>query len=206
MLENYLTSVAQGFTIARSVRCRACIKLLRKVNAGGGKIEEALESIGVITFSRDAASKLRRDNTDKIENTNNTHSVADNTDFRLIAKLNRSYYLNGDINKAEDYENSSIKATADDHNGGLYRKMLPYRSVLTVPIRYLHDFDEERGGGKQRHKHQNQELLGFLCIDSNARHTFDARYDVQLLFSLADALYCVLDMYRQYRAMNIPNK
>lgn len=198
-LEKVLTKVASAFTIARGVRCRACIKLLGHVDGGGANPTDELERLYVVTLARDDQSAERRRDSDVKENRAKRHIVSENTDFSNITRLMSSYYLNGNIQRDQSYQTSS-----SIYKHGPSSNDTVYRSVLTVPIRYIYtDGDEHALVSTEAYdkisNRYNQELLGFLCIDANARQAFEPKYDVELANCFADALFPVFEAYRKCR-------
>ena len=60
---------------------------------------------------------------------------------------------------------------------------LPYRSTLTCAIRHHAILGLL----------EQPEAVGFLCVDSESRNVFEKRWDVELCFSIADALFHPID-------------
>jgi len=46
--------------------------------------------------------------------------------------------------------------------------------------------------------HQKQDIIGYLCIDTNSRNVFRERYDMHLGGIVADALFIFLKNYYDF--------
>lgn len=141
---------------------------------------ELTEQTSVINLCRDSEhSAIRDDANYKAIN----HTIIGNTAFRKVLNnvlRNKSvgfHYLNNDISKSEDYDNTSKEAY---HEG-----KLPYNSEIVVPIIPV-----------ERDRLNTYETLGFLCVDCVSRNKFDAKYDVPLLEGVADGIYDILSLYK----------
>jgi len=171
-----LTSIADAFTIVAGVRCRCSIKVL-------GQNDK--DQLFVKTLARDEVSLTECQQKDRTET--NTHLVTLNTDFNEIMSGNLDFFFEGDLTSYLNYTNTSMKK----HDKMLGEKWsLPYKSTIVWPIRYVYNNNEiENGTGSQ------EDLYGFLTIDSSSVNAFIKRYDVQMGALLADALFPVLNAY-----------
>lgn len=183
-LVRVLTSAAQAFSITTGVKCRVCIKVIGFKN---NSPDSSFKSYFVTTLARDSVSQEQ--SREKDANESEKHLISDNTDFNLILKRERNYFFHNNLQKLEHYENSSFKLSPE---------IKKYSSTLVFPIRYVYTEEEksyECAGGLD----SDQDIYGFLAIDSYSRNVFSERYDVQLGSLLADDLYSVFDKYREYK-------
>ncbi|WP_183361148.1 hypothetical protein [Geomonas limicola] len=181
-LVRVLTSAVQAFNLSTGVKCRLCIKVVGiKDNAP----EAHYSSYFVTTLARDGVSNEQCLASDKREG--QSHLISDNTDFNLIIKRVRSYFFSNDVLNLENYENSSFQLKPENKK---------YRSTIVWPIRYVYCENEHHGCCREG---KDQDIYGFLAVDSNSRQTFSERYDTQLGLILADALFSIFDTYRKYR-------
>ncbi len=175
--EQMFTSLKQGlealvatFTTAKGSMCRACIKLIDFVHS------ENIREFRVRTIMRDTG--LNAKDRDK----SRTHWITKNTDFEKLIKevRDRPHFITGDIITHPGYQNTNIS--------NLKQEKLDYRSTLVVPIRKMligrvNDFPSYN---------EQQDILGYLCIDSRETNLFNSEQDVDLLLAFADTLYSVL--------------
>lgn len=133
----------------------------------------------VYNLCRDNDAMKQRDN-DIYRNTE--HTVTGNSAFIniVVGMLNENkakmFYLNNDINSGKDYENTSKNSYSD----GIF----PYESELVCPI-------IPQVWNK---KTDNFPCLGFICIDSNTKNSFDDKYDVAIVGGVADGIYDLITL------------
>jgi hypothetical protein len=187
-LSQVITSFANAFSLVTGTHCRACIKTIEIRN----KTQEQFQSINdpkervkylyVTTFCRDSASALGKSADDEY-----THPINGNTDFlELYLDVNKRMFISNDLNSEKGYQNSSLQAN----------KELPYRSTIVWPIRklvYKQDIEMKKGIFNQE-----QDIIGYLCIDSASRNVFLKRYDFEMGAIVADALFIFLKNYHAY--------
>jgi hypothetical protein len=99
--------------------------------------------------------------------------VAENTDFNEIFAGARFFFSN-DLTKVRGYRNSHFTSQMRPHE-------YPYRSVMVWPIQ------------------REDELIGFLCVDSPDKRAFDRRLDQPIGRSVAFAMYSALSQFREGR-------
>ena len=174
-LQDVINSVSEAFGIVTGVRTRACIKMI-----GGEPGDEH-----VVTLCRDSGSASRSGKRDARES--NFHKLVENTDFRVIVEQHRDFYWSDNLAKHRDYSNTSVdKSPAYDGQW-----LLPYISTLVLPIRYTLPKAEAEATGVSSHTR----YLGFLCLDTLGRNSFNKRYDVQMAAAIADGLSGVLNLW-----------
>jgi len=185
-LVRVLTSAAQAFSITTGVKCRICIKV---IGIKDNSSDTSLSSYYVTTLARDSVSQEQARDRDAKEG--QKHLIADNTDFNLILKRERNYFFHPDLQKLEHYENSSFK---------LFPETRKYASTIVWPIRYVY-CENEKDKDCGRGMNEDQDIYGFLAVDSYSRNAFSERYDVQMGSILADGLFPIFDMYRKYKSV-----
>lgn len=111
------------------------------------------------------------------------HSVFNNTCFRyVLTKItsgktsNNLHYLNNDLVKAKDYQNTSWAIHQKKDSKDMWE--LPYRSELVVPIIPLENLTDKK-----------YQLIGFICVDSDETEVFNEKYDSALIQGVADGIY-----------------
>lgn len=189
-LTELLNAIAECLSILTGVRCRASLKELHS-------------DLTISTVARNSTS----DPTPGLDSSG-PHALADNTDFYTLwyALEGRTrYYLCNDLLAAWSnrlYKNSSLAYSGkvlEPHKylGWLLLSRewpLPYRSTLVLPIRYISDFSPPVEGQTMLPKHWD--FWGFLCIDSNSRNVFNARYLPELGATFADAFYILFNQLK----------
>jgi hypothetical protein len=172
-----LDQVNSVFISITSTHCRASIKLTYQKN---GKIY-------VYTLTRDQGSRQRHLKLDNQRVEADHDPLDENPQFaRLFSDDHDSWhYMCNNLPRESDFRCTSVTAYAPDHatRAASQRRLpwpLPYRSTIACVIRQS-PFD--------LHPTINAEVLGFLTIDSESRGVFEERWDVQIMFAVADALY-----------------
>jgi hypothetical protein len=191
-LSKVVTSLANSFSLVTGTHCRACIKMLEFRNISQDEYQKLpdnktrLNYLFVSTFCRDeittTASVNKAENKDKY-----THHVIGNTDFReLYLDVNKRIFFCNDIQACGgDYQNSSTQTG----------QKISYRSVITWPIRKLVYRQDKDDAGKFN---EDQDILGFLCVDSARRNIFREDYDREMGAIVADSLFVFLKKYHDY--------
>jgi hypothetical protein len=188
------THIAEGFRLITGKEDIAvCIKLL----SGNG---EPTGRSSVYTLVRDARSTSRRGYDER----KIYHIIENNTSYydilRLLSKaqLGRRFISNN-LPQYPGYKNSSfivhgqaewnnsLSAEQRDNNW-----LLPYRSTIVTGI-----YPEHPDIGK------NNNLIGYLCIDSNNIDVFNEKYDTPILTGVADGIYNTLMQFKQLKHRNI---
>jgi hypothetical protein len=174
------------FTSITSTHCRASIKMVY----GGGPLY-------VYTLARDQGSRQTCLQLDKRRVEQNLDPLTENVQFaRLFDAGDESWhYFCNDLMTAKEFCSTSVaayspnyaKQLADHRSSWLPRKWpLPYRSTIACVIRQ---------GPVDLIQNIVPEVLGFLTIDSESRNVFEPRWDVQIMFAVADALYGPIRAY-----------
>lgn len=191
-----LSATAQAFTLTTGTACRASLKVIGN-QARYDANTNLYDSMFVQTLARDSISDKQCRNKDRDEDTK--HLLFHNTDFRWLFERKVDYYHHKNLPSSDNYENTSLpkgyKSSKDVSDWPL-----DYRSTIVWPIRYVYEreeIDESANTGTT-----DQDLYGFLTIDSNARGAFDERFDSQLGASIADALFPILDAYYKIKTKN----
>lgn len=177
---------AKAFTVITSTNCFATIKVYSQ--------KTKVARLKTVTLCRDQHQTKRRKYSDskKID-----HWIDENTDFSKIfnniGAQEGEYFICNRIPFRSDYRNTSFKSYREPYSsdlpfiGSLIRYLrwpLPYKSTLVVPI--CPGIAEER---------IEDNLLGFLCVDSKSQNAFRIDHDVDLLSGIADGLYNIIDQY-----------
>jgi hypothetical protein len=169
-----------------STHCRTSIKLTYPRNG----------ELYVYTLARDQGSRQRCLKLDNWRVEHNHDALSLNPQFaRLFDDGDEDWhYLCNDLTK-EDFQSTSITAYDKKHATraapGTRRWQrrhwpLPYRSTIACVIRQ---------GPIDIAENIPSEVLGFLTVDSESRGVFVERWDAQLMFTVADALYTPLRDY-----------
>lgn len=188
-LEAVVTSFANAFSLTTWVHCRACIKLIEirdKTDKAFQKLtdmNERVKHLYINTFCRDAntsslQSKKSRDMC--------VHPVIGNTDFsELYLDIDKRYFFNNDLLSLYNYQNSSMKTGEE----------LPYISTIVWPIRRV--MSEQNDNTKEIFNLE-QDIIGFLCIDSAKKNAFKKTYDFEMGAIVADSLFIFLKSYHNF--------
>lgn len=183
-ITNLLTAVSKAFTLVTGTNCRASLKVI-------GQNQD--NTLFVTTLARDQVSSHQCQEKDDREATK--HLVSKNTDFHLITQGELNYFFHNNLCKYDNYQNTSI----DDYTRNMSSKKwpLPYKSTIVWPIRYKRKSDEHDLG-----KDRQEDMYGFLTVDSSSRDVFSERYDVEMGAAVADSMFSVLDTYSKAVALS----
>lgn len=182
-----LYGLSKTFSLLKAVHCRACIKFIRmnddvlKKNISELSDEERLRYFYVETLCRDMETDRKRDF--RAEGDAKDNTLGGNTDFReifLMAEGASHCWLRNDIWKDRTYQNTRLAGIKD-------RKQLGYRSALVVPIRKT-----TQGRTHVKQFADNQDIIGFVCIDSKTKGIFNERYDPEVASIFADAFFMLM--------------
>jgi hypothetical protein len=191
-LEGVLSELQLLFTSITATHCRTSLKAVYRLD----------EEYYYYTVARDRGTgqQLRRMDNKRVET--NHDPLSKNKQFsRLFDDDNEIWhYISDDLTCDSEFTSTSF--TAYDHEwaersgSSLARSMpwkktrqrwpLPYRSTIACIIR------QAPANGIPETK---TVALGFLTVDSESRGVFEERWDVQIMFSVADALYHLLREY-----------
>jgi len=178
------------FTSITSTHCRTSIKLTYLKDG----------RLYVYTLARDQGSKqkcLRMDN----DRVNKNHDPLDeNLQFAKLFDdtVEVWHYCCNDLTRDENFRATSVsaydpeyarRAPAAESRWRLPKRArwpLPYRSTIACVIRQ---------GPFDAYQNIKTEVLGFLTVDSESRNVFAPRWDVEIMFAVADALYAPTRAY-----------
>jgi len=178
------SNLASGMSIVTNTVCSVCIKYLA-INTQG--------EITLNTLVRDNGNLTSRQSPDKL---NHTHLLAENSDFENIYKNQQTtgIFISNKLPFINNYKNSSFQTYGEPvtiKSGYKYplsllfryiRWPLPYCSTICVPIipaKYDANLDNE--------------LIGFLCVDSAKLGVFDIKTDKDFLIGVSDGIYNTLE-------------
>ncbi len=180
--EAMCNNLSRAFQVITGTMCSATVKILLWDEDEGDMYAHAL--------ARDEVGKRVRAMNDKLDRVK--HYVKKNTCFteliKCIETTKEDYFLRNNLpreNAKKTYRNTSFDTYGEIDKGifvRLRRWPLPYKSTLVVPI--APNSPQER---------TENNLLGFLCIDSESRYAFSKDYDVDLATGVADSLYNFLN-------------
>ncbi|KAF2338026.1 hypothetical protein [Flavobacterium ginsenosidimutans] len=110
------------------------------------------------------------------------HSLLGNTAFsyclnKVSIKSKKKCYKNNNVNKTENYENTSKQCYE--------KEVLPYNSELVYPITPIID--------------GNHICLGFICIDSVKTNAFGSKYEIAILEGVADGIFDIINERNQFK-------
>lgn len=122
---------------------------------------------------------LTRDNSNKNRDTDEykkiKHTIIGNSAFnnclnKVITNKSEKFYVNNNVNKANNYLNTSKSCYPDE--------ILPYNSELVQPIT-----------PKKSISPNNFDCHGFICVDSNNENAFDEKYAPAILEGVSDGIF-----------------
>lgn len=195
MFGRVLDQVNNVFRSLTSTHCRTSIKLTYTKDGG----------LFVYTLTRDQASRERCLIMDRDRVASNHDPLSKNPQFARMLSDSEDvwHYVCNDLTRDKDFRATSLTAYAPDYATSAARFFsrerwpLPYKSTITCVIRQP-PFDMNSS--------LPSEVLGFLAVDSESRGVFEKRWDVQIMFAVADALYgptsAFLDAQNRATGMN----
>lgn len=179
---NALDQVAGIYRSITATHCRACIKLFYSVG----------DELYVYTYLRDQTSHEKCLSMDNKRVEENHDNLEDNSSFAKLFSENDNvwHFASNNLLADRGFQTTSITAYQPDHGmrtdvlGWFSRagakSPLPYKSTLTCVIRQ---------GAFTMMPKRGSEVVGFISVDSESRGVFVERWDVQMLFTVADALF-----------------
>jgi len=173
------------------VACSLCIKV-----ATDDSIVQ--RDTNMVTLVRDPRSQ-RQPKRQKVDNDDDTkHPVFENTCFFDIfddlGKRDGKVFFHDNLPSFLDYQNTSfdvkgmggrLPPSLTDVKARDNAWMLPYKSVIVVPISPLH----------YKHNKDAPLIYGFLCLDSPEPNTFNETYDVAILQGVADGMFDLIHKF-----------
>lgn len=172
---------AKAFSLVTGTNCCISIKVLIWDEDTYRNIK-----LRTVTFCRDSYSQKKR-----LENRNVKHWLDGNQDFlQIVESLNtpsNHVFFSNILPFLYDYRNTSFQVYGSPQlaRSDLLPFMvllrywmwtLPYRSTIVVPI-------------APRRRRTDEDLIGFLTVDSPKIFAFRRGYDVDLMYSIADSIY-----------------
>lgn len=182
LLSVALSEISNVFRIVTSTNCRTCIKMT---------YEEG-ERLFLYTLTRDAASLQKNIDIDNKRVKENSDPLDENLQFAKLfnGEATEWCFFSNNLAKDDGFSTTSVKAYAPKRltavkSVGLAKSLfpdwpLPYRSAITCTIRQ---------GSYTQNTNRKASFVGFLCLDSESRGVFIKKWDAQILFVFADALY-----------------
>lgn len=184
-----LDRLVEIFMVITSTRCRASIKLMYEAN----------DELYFYTYLRDQNSAESCRARDKQRIRDNHDPLNKNLRFAQLFSdsENHWHYISNNLAKDKSFRTTSMTAYSPELetkiNSGLngfslFNWPLPYRSTISCVIRQgPFDFMEER----------SSEVLGFLTVDSESRGVFAEKWDVEIVFVIADAIFQPLKLINE---------
>lgn len=183
-------SVQELFEIKTCSKCSVSIKVLTS-NVLIDQIDPQAE---VVTLCRDSDNNTSRNNGKK-----GSHNIFNNSCYNHIldniGKPKGKFYLNNNLPADLSYKNTSSQVYGElpdnckDEKERTANWKLPYMSEIVVPITPMIE-----------NSVTHNELIGFLCVDSSHKNSFNTNYDVHLVRGVADGVYDLLESiyYKNY--------
>ena len=172
------------FRSLTSTNCRSSIKLTYEHN----------QELYFYTYARDHASSGRYRDSDRKRIRENHDPLNSNKRFAELFSPKEAnwHYFSNNLSKDSEFQTTSMTAYKPELILGLnshrrrfsmFNWPLPYRSTISCVIRQ---------GSCNLMEERNSEVLGFLTVDSESRGVFIEKWDTQIVFSLADAIFVPL--------------
>jgi hypothetical protein len=176
------------FISLTSTHCRACIKVVYKIDSDAY----------VYTLTRDQNSKSKCYQTDNKRLKDNHDPLEQNRTFaELFSDANQKWhFICNDLTSLAGFHSTSVTAYQPEYATSTPLRHLPWRSSNEWPLPYRSTIACVIGQGPfARCDNLPTHVAGFLTVDSESRGVFEDRWDVQLMFSVADAIYPVIIRY-----------
>lgn len=186
LAQQLLHAALQGFSAAFSnltnEKCRTCIKSLWIDPEEPAKDYKYKTK----TFIRDYQDLSTDSDTIYVP-------VAENTDFAILTTdRTKKYWLSNNISTHKNYKNSSLKHIKhDDWDSYFNGSDCKYRSTIIWSIANNHEPDLNRDSSDTPNN-SDDDLIGFLCIDSLGTNIFDPDFAPHVGICFAEALFPVL--------------
>lgn len=179
-------ALANAFSLITGTRCAACIKV---INEWPQVPEETRYSVD--TLCRDANSEKSRSHHSEV-----VHYLDQNTDylymFKNMDKPEGGTFISNHLSGTPEYINSSFdvyKKQPISVDMPIVKNILrhfswplPYQSTIGAVI---YPFIPEG----------EDQLVGFVCVDSPSRYVFKKRYDLKLLREVSGMLYPMMNRW-----------
>ena len=189
---NILDFMSDIFRSLTSTNCRSSIKL----------IYEHEDELYFYTYARDHASSGRCRDSDRKRVKENHDPLNKNKRFTDLFSEDEAqwHYFSNNLSKDTEFQTTSMTAYKPELTTGLnsHRKRfsifnwpLPYRSTISCVIRQ---------GSCNLMEERDSEVIGFLTVDSESRGVFIEKWDTQIVFALADAIFVPLKQITNVKA------
>ncbi|WP_272078393.1 hypothetical protein [Mycobacteroides abscessus] len=175
LLRESVVSLETTASVLSGFRCRVCIKLMYDHTDESKRTQRAVKSIV-------------RSNTVKADLRNGPDFVDANTDFSEILNNRKPYWFSGDIHDDSRAEIAGYSNTSHSR---------PYHSVIVWPLRTfeIRSVDYPRDG--------KGNIIGFLCLDSDAIDAFRADREVKIGWWFVDTLAGTVDQLLKKKLIQI---
>ncbi|WP_156962675.1 hypothetical protein [Thalassospira permensis] len=192
-ISHILDFSADIFRSLTSTNCRTSIKLTYENNG----------ELYFYTYARDSASAGRYRDRDRKRVRDNHDPLNKNKRFAQLFSSDESHwhYFSNNLSKDSEFQTTSMTAYKPELTTGLnsHRKRfsmfnwpLPYRSTISCVIRQ---------GSCNLMEERDSEVLGFLTVDSESRGVFIEKWDTQIVFAVADAIFTPLKQVIKIQAI-----
>lgn len=191
MFRDVLDRLALVFVSLTSTYCRASIKLTYERDG----------QLYFYTLARDKGSEQKLRELDRKRVRNNHDPLNGNRQFARLFSPDEEcwHFICNNLTRETDFTTTSMTAYNPDFARRIdardlfdrirnSRWPLPYKSTIACAIRQ---------GRFDQAEDLDQIVVGFLTIDSESRGVFEDRWDVQIMFAFADALYHPLRRFVQ---------
>lgn len=182
-LTESITAFGRAFNTVTGTTVNACVKQLETHTTDPSRDEDtrqhSMYDMFVTEVCRNKGSTKWRSS-----DPNHRDWINRNTDFTIIFKQQNNHFFSNDLSKEDPYDNSHFSSEM------LKTKKYPYYSTIIWPIRkkILDPEVSKRIGAS----HEDEDLIGFLCIDSKRKNVFKYDFDFWMGAAYADILYPLL--------------
>jgi len=191
VLQKVLSRFAESFCVIVDAPCRTCIKVIAIIPPEGKTEEDIPENERIDrsyarTFCRDEATLQE---IGSLPESPTENPVPNNTAFRrLFEDAGLGCWTGNDLPHKKTYVNTSMHKYGPVEDDSW---PLPYRAAMVWPIRVI--TDQARPSVTPGHFTGQQDIIGYLAVDTVATNVFREYIDFHVGALLADALYIFLD-------------
>lgn len=200
----FCQKLSAAFRESTDVECHICIKKCTRPSTSEylrpEDLKKHMNEIFLKTFVRSSSSTDRRipDNGDY------SHPISRNMAYLeyITNKNHQEYYFCNDLLKLDTFESSTLLAYGErtwivnfkgvPYNTRKERWVLPYKSIITVPII-----------PSIRETESDKNILGFLSLDCDDIDKFLEDIDIHILIGAADGIYNSLDRFLKMESNNL---
>lgn len=189
MFRDVLDRLTLIFVSLTSTYCRASIKLTYERDG----------QLYFYTLARDVGSEQKLRDRDRRRVRDNHDPLNRNRQFTRLFSPDEDcwHFISNDLTAEADFSTTSMTAYNPEYHQRVepsrlidrlrgHKWPLPYKSTIACAIRQ---------GSFDQADNVEQVVLGFLTIDSESRGVFVERWDVQISFAIADALFHPLRLF-----------